>query len=309
MGKFELYEEIKQKLIEKECLIGNFKKINYGLQFNVTYRHNKGLIRIYEGKKGTKIDYSQVKNAVLLDDIHKILDGDSTPTNHTNTIHTVIPNYDIIGIDESGKGDFFGPLIIAGVYIGIDEYNKLKEIGVVDSKRLSDSQIKDKALNIKAICKHIKIVSIHNEKYNDLYDEIKNLNKLLAWGHARCIENLLSSVQANYALSDKFGDESLIKNALLERGKNITLFQEHKAERHISVAAASILARNEYLFKLSKLRKTYNIDFPKGACENSVAIGKQFIRAYGKKELKKVSKLHFRTSKLIFCHNYERHSI
>ena len=91
------------------------------------------------------------------------------------------------------------------------------------------------------------IVTINPAKYNELYTKFGNLNKLLAWGHARTIENILEKADCEYALSDKFGDEKLIKNALMGKGQNIKLEQRCKAESDIAVAAASILAREQFL--------------------------------------------------------------
>ncbi|TES52134.1 ribonuclease HIII [Halalkalibacterium halodurans] len=164
---------------------------------------------------------------------------------------------EIIGTDESGKGDYFGPLVVAGVFVNSETYRKLKNMGVMDSKKLGDDQIKFLAGEIKKICPY-SLVVIGNEKYNELYERIENLNKLLAWGHARTIENILQTVSCNFALSDKFGDEKFIKKALLEKGKEITLFQRTKAESNIAVAAASILARDEFVNRLHRLSIKYN---------------------------------------------------
>lgn len=203
-----------------------------------------------------------------------------------------------IGTDESGKGDYFGPLVIAGVYVNSDEKQKLNSLNVRDSKTLSDKQILKIAEEIKKNCKY-NIVAMSPLKYNELYRDIKNLNKMLAWGHARVIENLLKIVNCSYVISDQFGDESFIKNALMRRGKKIVLEQRPRAEENIIVAAASILARAEFLTKLNKMSKEYNMDFPKGASDAVENIGSVFIKKYGKERLKEVAKIHFKTSENI----------
>ena len=119
-----------------------------------------------------------------------------------------------IGTDESGKGDFFGPLVIAGVLVDEKSAKIFTDLGIKDSKKLSDKKMLVMAAEIKKNAPH-SIIAISNGKYNELYANIKNLNKLLAWGHARAIENTLNSNTCEYALSDKFGDESVIKNALM----------------------------------------------------------------------------------------------
>ena len=119
---------------------------------------------------------------------------------------------------------------------------------------------------------------------------------MLAWGHARSIENLLGMVNAQNALSDQFGDERFIIEALLEKGKSIKLIQKPKAEKNIVVAAASILARNEFLLRLELMGKTYKMNFPKGASKKNVKAGKEFVKKYGESRLKEVAKLHFKTT-------------
>ena len=119
-----------------------------------------------------------------------------------------------IGTDESGKGDFFGPLVIAGVMVNEENAERFLALGIKDSKKLSDKRMLSMAVEIKKHAPH-SIIAISNPKYNELYNNMKNLNKLLAWGHARAIENILEHNSCEYALSDKFGDESLIKSALI----------------------------------------------------------------------------------------------
>ncbi len=219
--------------------------------------------------------------------------------NYTSAIKTQNPEGEIapyphIGVDESGKGDFFGPLVIAGCYLTEENAKFLKNKGVVDSKKLEDKKILELAELIK---KHSvwEVVPIGNKKYNELYMKFKNLNRLLAWGHATVLENLIVKTGAKIGISDKFGDEKLIINALKENGKQINLIQQTKAEQDVAVAAASIIARSEFVKRLSKISGEYEIDFPKGAGTNVLIKGKEFIQKYGYEELSKVSKKHFKT--------------
>lgn len=206
----------------------------------------------------------------------------------------VVTHSQYIGTDESGKGDFFGPLVVAGVLV--DEKNRqlFLDLGIKDSKTLKDEQMIKMAQQIQ---KHaiFSVVSISNAKYNELYANFKNLNKLLAWGHARVIENILEKSPCEYALSDKFGDESLIKNALQKHGKKITLEQRVRAESDIAVAAASVLARATFVQKMKSMENFYGCKFPKG-CNNIVkTCAGEFINKYGKERLAEVCKTHFKT--------------
>lgn len=199
-----------------------------------------------------------------------------------------------IGTDESGKGDFFGPLVIAGVMVNEKTAQIFLEAGIKDSKKVTDKKI----LTLEPIIKQhsaYSVVVIANKRYNELYSKIKNLNKLLAWGHARVIENILEKENCPYALSDKFGDESLIKSALMEKGKTIRLEQMVRAESDIAVAAASILARAEFVHKIQSMENSYGVKFPKGCAPQVKVAAKEFIEKYSRDKLSEVCKTHFKT--------------
>lgn len=199
-----------------------------------------------------------------------------------------------IGTDESGKGDFFGPLVIAGVLADEKSAEYFKELGIKDSKKLSDKKMLMLAGEIKKTAPY-SIIAISNSKYNELYANIKNLNKLLAWGHARAIENILERNHCEYALSDKFGDESLIQSALMKNGRAIRLEQMCKAESDIAVAAASVLARATFVEKMQAMEETYGLKFQKGCSGLVKNVASEFISKYGKERLKEVCKAHFKT--------------
>lgn len=203
-----------------------------------------------------------------------------------------------IGTDESGKGDFFGPLIIAGVQVSEQNKNLFIDLGIKDSKKLDDKNIKKLAISIKANSVHSVIV-INPLKYNELYAKFNNLNKLLAWGHARAIENILEKSPCGYALADKFGDESLIKNALMNKGREIVLNQMVRAESDIAVAAASVLARAEFVKRMDEMAQKYNMEFSKGASDKVITQAKLFTQNYSISRLNEVAKMHFKTTKEI----------
>jgi ribonuclease HIII len=200
-----------------------------------------------------------------------------------------------IGIDESGKGDYFGPLVIAGVYVAREQEEPLRAAGVRDSKALSDKKVAAFAEQIRVLCP-FTIVAIGPERYNSLQTSFKNLNHLLAWGHARAIENLLEKVPCDRVVADQFGDERFLKNALLAKGRTVTLIQKPRAEEEVAVAAASIIARTEFLRRLQELSTRYGIALPKGASDTVITAGKEFVRRHGAEALSQVAKLHFRTT-------------
>ncbi|MBI2441128.1 MAG: ribonuclease HIII [Lentisphaerae bacterium] len=204
-----------------------------------------------------------------------------------------------MGIDESGKGDFFGPMVIAGAYADNSLVKAMLAMGVKDSKNISsDLRAQELARDIrKLLGKRFSIVLIGPQAYNRLYAQLRSVNSLLAWGHARAIENLLAQApQCPRAISDQFGNQEQVKRALMRRGRGIELVQRHHAEADMAVAAASILARAAFLNTLVKLHKEYNLSFPKGASDQVKAAAEELVKKHGAQVLLKTAKCHFRTT-------------
>jgi ribonuclease HIII len=208
------------------------------------------------------------------------------------------------GVDESGKGDFFGPLCVAGVYVNEAVAKAWQDVGIRDSKNISsDKKIADLAERIRQTPGCVTtVVPIGNEAYNRLYEKMRSVNTLLAWGHARVIENLMGQRHRMNpppvrAISDQFAtDKNTVAKALMALGREIELVQRHKAEEDLAVAAASILARNEFVTRLSKLEKEFQLALPKGASAAVDAAAKEFVAKHGVDNLPKVAKMHFRTA-------------
>ncbi|HEY9508745.1 MAG TPA: ribonuclease HIII [Verrucomicrobiae bacterium] len=209
-----------------------------------------------------------------------------------------------LGVDESGKGDFFGPLCIAGVYINESVVNAWKDSGIRDSKNISsDKRIRELAELIRETPGCVTtVVPIGNESYNRLYKTMRSVNAMLAWGHARVIENLMGQRHRMNpapvrAISDQFAaSKETVAKALMEMGREIELIQKHKAEEDLAVAAASILARHEFVTRLANLEKQFEIKLPKGASAAVDSAAKEFIEKHGVENLPKVAKMHFRTA-------------
>lgn len=201
-----------------------------------------------------------------------------------------------IGVDESGKGDYFGPLVIAACYVGPEHLAELD--GVKDSKKITDPMILKLADTIKRTCPYA-VVAIGPAKYNELYERIQNLNRLLSWGHAQAIENVLAKQPADLAISDRFGDSSYIKSLLAKKGLKVKLESVVRAESDIAVAAASILARAEFLHRMRRLAQDFGTDIPKGASQGVIEAGKRFVAKHGAGALGNVAKLHFKTTQSV----------
>jgi ribonuclease HIII len=209
-----------------------------------------------------------------------------------------------MGVDESGKGDFFGPLCIAGVYVNEKVVNAWKDAGIRDSKNIgSDKKIKELAELIEDTPGCVTtVVAIGNERYNGLYQKMRSVNTMLAWGHARVIENLMGQRHRMNplpvrAISDQFASsKDTVAKALMTMGREIELVQRHRAEEDLAVAAASILARHEFVTRMDAMGKQFGMVFPKGASAAVDAAAKEFITKHGVENLPKVAKMHFRTA-------------
>ena len=209
-----------------------------------------------------------------------------------------------IGVDESGKGDFFGPLCIAGVYVNEAIIKSWQGKNIRDSKNISSDK---KIAELADVIRHTpgcltSVVPIGNEAYNRLYAKMKSVNTILAWGHARVIENLMGQKHRMTpppvrAISDQFAaSKTVIEKALMMAGRQIELVQRHRAEEDLAVAAASILARDGFVKGLAKLEKQFNVELPKGASTAVDEAAKKFVTEQGPDNLAKIAKMHFRTA-------------
>ena len=203
------------------------------------------------------------------------------------------------GIDESGKGDFFGPLVIAGAYTDATIARRLIDAGIMDSKRVtSAARIRKLAAIIRETpgCT-TAVIAIGPERYNTMFASFKNLNRLLAWGHARAIESLAAArPDCPRTLSDQFARPEVLQRALKEKGLTIQLEQRTKGESDTAVAAASILARERFIDWMDKASAACGIKLPLGASDAVIEAGRALVARDGADALAKFAKIHFRTT-------------
>ncbi len=199
-----------------------------------------------------------------------------------------------IGVDEAGKGDFFGALCVASVYADEEGIKELHKIGVKDSKTMQDTTICKLAIQVKRICKH-HIVRIGPPTYNELYGKFRNLNTLLAWGHSTAISELYKETQCSKVIVDQFAGEHLVLNALKQKDLVLDVTQRHRAEEDLVVAAASILARASFVENLEFLGKQVGQTLPKGASKQVKATARSLFAIGGAELLDTVVKRHFKT--------------
>lgn len=302
----------RQRLIQAGWQLGEEKKLPYGLQLTVRQGNEMANLSLYYGKKGFSIVVGGKAGAWKhsLEQLLGLAEPDDGSFKESKAGDIPVPPYGFenltgyekgwIGTDESGKGDVFGPLVVAAVAVSPPIVQELEKIGVKDCKQLADAKTKALAQAIRQICPgRFQELVLVPERYNRLYGEMKregkNLNHLLAWAHARVLEDLLRAVPCRFAITDQFADVRFVESRLMERGRSLTLIQKPYAEKNIAVAAASVLARDCFLREMQQLNEKFGLVFPKGAGNQVNEALRQFVSQYDKQRLDEVGKLHFRT--------------
>jgi ribonuclease HIII len=258
--------------------------------------HNTSIkIQVYFGKKGVKTIIQGDEKSEL----YKIIQNaflDEPKLDFRDT--TIVEPEEYIGTDECGKGDFFGPLVVGAVYVDKQTLKLLTGIGVRDSKELSEKQIHFLAHEIKIIIdKKYSVIRISPKKYNELYLQFANLNKLLNWAHSKALESLLNDTNCKYVITDKFSKHDLNISSN-EEYSDVEFMQFEKGEKYIGVAAASILARENFNNWFSDHAKK-GLVLPKGSSNNVEAVASKILGDMGEKKFEEVAKLHFKTYKKI----------
>jgi len=265
---------------------------------------NKLSVAVYEKGPKVLVQGRDVEEFVQFELEPKILGEAKLGYEEVHSPEMFEPHF---GVDESGKGDFFGPLVISGVYVDRGIGRKLLDAGVVDSKRIgSDTRIRALADTIrKTSLGLVETVLIGPAKYNELYEKFGNLNKLLGWGHARVIENLLAKKPAcPRSLSDQFADARVISASLLKHGRKIDIEQRPRAESDIAVAAASIVAREAFINWLERKSKELGIRLERGVSPSVKDTARKLVEMNGPDALREVAKVHFRTAHEIAPNDY-----
>jgi ribonuclease HIII len=278
--------------------------------------HQQGWVRVKQYTKGTFWVQAQTAEglAQLLKTLGLAVPEDQSLSSSSNAMPSVnaSPNFPYMGCDESGKGDYFGPLVTAGVLIETPQQAMaLKALGVADSKTLNDTKIEALAHEILGIVgqQAVGFVVLMPEAYNSTYTQYqqqkKNLNHLLAKMHARCVAGVLAKRAEPTAdvpltvIVDQFGNERYLKDSFSQQNitaTDVTLIQQTKAERHLAVAAASIVARYKFVALMKELSTQWGVHIPFGANPIVLKVAKGLVAKHGRDVLGKVAKLHFKTT-------------
>ncbi len=284
-------EENLPKLEKSRIMLTDEKEIPYGVQLTFQKGTASLPLNIYwSQKKGLSLVYGGKKDNPLKDEVSQIL--------HRHEQSSLHDWKSWIGSDESGKGDFFGPLVVCAFNVDQETLKNLRGYPLDDSKRITDKNIHQIAEKLLQRFKYrIEILALMPSKYNELYENFrsqgKKLNQLLGWMHARVLANSYKRFPTEGLIVDKFADNRVLKGGLKDIS-NIPLVNVVRAEADPAVAAASILARHRFLVEMDNLSKKYGMVFPKGGGAPVDVAAREFDRKFGRSELKNVAKIHFR---------------
>ena len=204
-----------------------------------------------------------------------------------------------IGSDEVGKGDFLGPLVVAAALVRPGQEALLEEYGVRDSKTMRDREAASVAALVRQTLPHA-VVTILPPRYNQLHEEMgRNLNRLLAWAHARALEDVLEKPEGREAAAlvvDRFAESQKLRQVLLPLARALPLEMRPRAEDHPAVAAASVLARDAFLESLRRLGAEIGVPLAKGSGHPADLAARRVLAKGGRDLLARVAKMHFRNA-------------
>jgi ribonuclease HIII len=262
--------------------------IDYGTQYRVSRGDQQAIVNVYRGKKGLRVVVQ--KNTPLADELRALFGSKKAEEQS--------PDWDAwAGSDESGKGDYFGPLTVAAVADTRKQAGELASWGVRDSKTMTDDVAAGLDRRIREACPFV-LVGWMPEDYNRRYEAARNVNRLLGEAHAEALAGVLGKAPGlEAAVTDRFGDESYVEDALRALGVRLPLIQRPKAdETDLAAAAASIVARAAFVRGIAKLEKAWGMPLPKGAGPDVVAAARAFLTRHGRDRLGAAAKLHFKTT-------------
>ena len=309
-------ENIRQRLYTLPNVVVKDKELPYGRQFQVVAGNEKVVLSVYKGKKGISTVWGGQEGLLMYSAMAAISSSSSKKSPDTNILNSEIKesisllencagfNGVWVGSDESGKGDFFGPLVVAAVLVDTTIAEELIKAGVKDCKILTDKEVQRLAPIIKNLAPINVVLALKPDMYNYRYEQLrlekKNLNHLLANGHISAIRKaVLQRTDCKYALVDQFSIHSGIREALESEFPDLIVVEQKRAEADIAVAAASVLARERFLTLMAELSILAGRALPKGGGETATAQAQEIKNKFGIKILEKLVKKHFSNYKKI----------
>jgi ribonuclease HIII len=281
---------IEKILAQIGAKIDSTAAIDYGTQYRVSKGADKAIVNVYRGKKGLRVVVQM--NTPLAEELRGQLGEAKAAAPAAGPTWAAW-----CGSDESGKGDYFGPLTVAAVGLTKATAAQAAAWGVRDCKTLSDATALALDEKIRAAFP-FKVIGWMPEEYNRRYVVARSINRLLGEAHGEVLAEVVRLLPAaEAAVVDQFGDEAYVEDELRERGVSIRLLQRPKAdETDPAVAAASVVARAAFVRGIAKLGQAWGMSFHKGAGPEVLEGGRAFVRRHGLPALEKVAKLHFKTT-------------
>ena len=307
--EFKRYLQAVHNNISAVLDITKEKDINYGHQFVVELCQAKLTLNIYNGKKGLSYVFSgdsalEGKVRELLGECKQSSRSEGDYASHDVRVDdaagaSALPRGKWAGSDESGKGDFFGPLVVSAVVVDDSTAAKLAAAGVKDCKLLTDKKILQLEDVIKSTVVDFSVLELKPKVYNLRYKQVLaqggKLNQLLGYGHVAALSQVLERHEdCHAALIDQFTTSLVNVRELTRRFPNCVVKQQPKAEVNLAVAAASVLARARFLRTMAELAEAAGeATLPKGGGAQATACARRLADRLGKAELVNFVKLHF----------------
>ncbi len=290
---FDLINSLKTSLLAHNLGSTIPVKKDYNWEITASQGADKCKILVYFGKKGVKTVLQGNEFSPLYKQIESIIEG-KDPRPAADNYPDEPDEY--IGTDESGKGDIFGPLVIAAVFVEQDTIPMLVKAGVRDSKEIKNGKINNIAASIMDIVgNNFAILTLAPPQYNTLYNKYLNLNKLLNYAHSLVIEELLAKTDCHTIITDQFSKRDLTVSANPHFAHK-KFIQLPKGEKYTGVAAASILARNAFeQWFIEKEKEGYSL--LKGASAEVERNAANIMRTFGPETLLNLTKNHFKPVK------------
>ncbi len=262
----------------------------------VTKNNESFKILVFYDQKGLKTVVQGNKDSEHYWKIYDIIYGESFASKRRPVF---IEPESYIGTFESGKGDYFGPLIVCGVYLNKNTSNELKKLKVKETKDFTEEQFIKLAEKIKQVIGNdaFHIFTLYPQEYNNKHIEYKNIHNLLGLGHSTVIKEITKNIDCLEVITEKFGKDGIIQEFLKDYDKKINLKQVTRSDRYTAVAAASIITRIESNKWFQEINNRFNCELTKGA---SMLVGQNVIpivEEHTSEILSEIAKLHFKTTR------------
>ena len=289
-------EETKEKMIEYYKDKVRDKKIPYAI---FQAQEEDTVITLYESGKAMFQGTSADVDAAMWG---TVLDNTKEKQEEKKKKEKKYYNCSSVGSDEVGTGDYFGPIVVTATYVKKEDIKKLEDLGVGDSKKITDEKIKKIAPELAKIVKYRSII-LTNKEYNEKYTKNVNMNKIKAIMHNKVLYQLMQEEkpEVDYIIVDEFARENRYYeylNGIKDIQRNIT-FMTKAEDKNLAVAAGSIISRYIFLKEFDKLSDNLHIPLPRGAGKDVDTIGEEVVEKYGEEKLQEIAKLNFKNTERI----------